>query len=587
LADPEDSKGRDESRSLLRGAGIFGALTAASRALGLAKTLAISSLLGAVYRDAFMLAFMIPNMFRNLFGEGALTNSFVPGYVERLEKQDTEGANRLASLVITALASLLGGICVLGIVVSLAYRGVASPGEGTVRVLRLLEVMAPFLPLVCLYAFFIAVLTSHRKFAMPSGAPMLLNLSMLGAALLAWQVWPEQPGTAVFVLAGAVLLGGALQLGVQLPAARKCGVRLSPAVDFKDEGFRAVLSRMAPVLAGTSAYQVCILVNRLLAKGLCEDGSVSYLSNSNILVAAPIGVVAVSMSAAALPVLSSLHARKDRQGFNTAFVDAARMGVFVLMPMATVLMVTGEPIIRLLFERGEWKWDETPRMARVLFWAAGALVPTVLVMLAGRAFYAMKKPWAPAKVALVTVAVNLILSVMLVGSERSALSFFRWLGAAAEGGSFGKLVGWTGLDRTDAPELSLWVSGAPGLALATCVAIWLQAVLLLGALRRARAELRIGALGWSVLRTFALCAITAIIVNWVKNSLPPDGEGVIIVLQRGIAPPVAGAFAYWLAASLVDAKEYRELWSTIRRKKKDEKDKKGKKGKGEDEEDQS
>jgi peptidoglycan biosynthesis protein MviN/MurJ (putative lipid II flippase) len=398
---------------------------------------------------------------------------------------------------------------------------------------------------------------------------MLLNLAMLAGAFVAWKRFGGRPEAGVFVLAGAVVVGGIMQLGVQLPAAWRCGVRLRPGVDFGNEHVRAIGARMLPVLAGTSAYQVCVLVNRLLAKGLCREGAVSYLTNSNILVMAPIGVIAVAMSAAALPVLSSLHARKDREGFNTAFLDASRMGVFLLMPIAAVLMVCGEPIVRLLFERGNWSEEETPRMAMVLFWAAGALVPTVLVMLASRAFYARKRPWLPAKIALVTVAVNLVLSVLLVNSHDVAESVFGWLGGCARGSSWGHLIRWTGVGTPGAPESAAgWVSGAPGLALATCTAIWLQAVLLLGALRRECRGLKLEPLGWSMLRTFGITAVTALVLNWVKNSLPPDGEGVLIVIQRGIAPPVLGAFAYWLVASLADSREYAELWKTIRRRKK-------------------
>jgi len=572
LADSDKGGGRDESRSLLRGAGVFGALTAASRALGLVRTLAVSSLLPPLYRDAFMLAFRIPNMFRNLFGEGALTSSFVPGYVEMVEAGDREGANRLASLVATALAVLLGGIAVLGVLVSVVVRKGVQPSENTARVLQLLEVMSPFLPLVCLYAFFIAVLTSHRRFAMPSGAPMLLNLAMLAGAWFAWKNYSGDPGTGVFVIAWAVVIGGVLQLAVQLPAAWSCGVRLSPVVDLRDEAFRGVLGRMGPVLVGTSAYQVCILVNSLLAVSLCARGSVSYLTNSNILVMAPVGVVAVAMSAAALPVLSSLHARKDRDGFNTSFLDAARMGVFVLMPVATVLVFNGEPIVRLLFERGGWNWEETPRMTRVLCWAAGGLVPTVLVMLASRAFYAMKKPWVPARIAVITVAVNLVLSFLLVRAGDLADSVFGALSLGQGGGASGVLLDPHALREADRP--ALWVSGAPGLALATCSAVWLQAVLLLGALRRERGELRLEPVAWTLLRTAALCALMAVVVNWVRNSLPPQGEGFLVDPQRGIAPVIVGGFAYWLVASLVDAREYRELWAIIRPRRK-------KKGKGE------
>ncbi len=554
MAKPDRKTAEDESRSLLRGAGVFGALTAGSRALGLVRTLAISSLLPAGFRDAFMLAFRIPNMFRNLFGEGALTNSFVPGYVERLEADDKDGANRLASLVATALAILLGGLVVLGVLLSVAVRKGVELSENTARILQLLEVMAPFLPLVCLFAFFIAILTSHRRFAVPGGAPALFSLAMLGGALIAWKKYRFEPETGVFILAGAVLVGGALQLIAQLPTAWRCGVRITPTIDLKDKAFRAVISRMAPVLAGASAYQVCILVNTLLAVGLCARGSVSYLANSNILVMAPIGVIAVAMSAAALPVLSSLHARKDRAGFAKAFTDAARMGIFLLLPVTAVLMVNGESIIRLLFERGRWSWEETPLMSRVLFWSSAALVPTMLAMLAARAFYAMKKPWVPAKIAFVTVAVNLVLSLLLVRSESIAGSVFR------------------SLDVTDPAGAVRWVSGAPGLALATATAISLQAVLLLGALGRECKGLRLSPLAWTLLRTVAITGITAIVIDWVKSSLPAEGEGFLVVFQRAVAPLIAGVFAYWLTASLFEAREYGELWRVIRRKKKKDED---------------
>lgn len=412
---PEKKTAEEEHRSLLRGAGVFGLSTAASRALGIVRTLALSSLLGPMYRDAFLLAFKIPNMFRNLFGEGALANSFTPVYVERLNAGDREGANRLASLVATALTAGLTALAALGIMTSFAVRHAVRLSASNDLVMRLLEIMALFLPLVCLFAFFIAVLTSHRRFAAPGAGPIMLNLAMLAGLYLVWKQGIE-PGRAVFVLAAAVLAGGVGQLALQLPSAWRAGVRLSPAFDVKDSGFRQIAARMGPVLVGTAAFQVCMLINSLLAMGFCEQGSLSYLSISNFMVAAPIGVVAVAMGTAALPVLSSLHARGDRKGFNKSFLGAARMGAFLLMPVIAVFMIAGEPMIRLLFERHNWGPEETLPMTRVLFWASVALVPSVLAMLAGRAFYAMGKPRIPARIALVTVSVNLALSLLLVGS---------------------------------------------------------------------------------------------------------------------------------------------------------------------------
>jgi putative peptidoglycan lipid II flippase len=542
--------GAEESRSLLRGAGVFALLTAACRATGVVRQLAISSLLPAAVRDAFLLAFTVPNLFRNLFGEGALTSGFVPVYVERIEKGDREGADRLAGMVASNLAVGLGLLAVLGVLTSVAWRSLAlDPGEGLT--LRLLEVMLPFLPLVCLYALFMAMLTSHRRFAAPGAAPILLNLSMIAGVILAWIYRRDDPQAMALILSVSVVVGGVLQLGLQMPWAKSCGIRLRFRLGFSDSGMREIAVRMGPVLVGASAYEICVLANRLLARSFCGEGAVSYLSNSNILVAAPMGVVAVAAGTAALPVLSSLHARGDREGFQTALLDAARMGMFLLAPSAVVFMFGGEAIVRLLFERGRWLPEETVPMSRVLFWYSAGLVPIVPVMLGARAFYAMKRYWIPATVAVITVVLNLLVGSLLVWSPNSA---FAVIGRAC--------ARWGG-----ETWVRTWFGGSAGLAFATCLAGWVQAGLMLVVLRRVHSDLRLELLAASFARICGVAAASALVVNWVMTSLPPDGEGQMIVIQRGVAPAILGLLAYWLAASLADVPEYRELCSLLRRKK--------------------
>jgi len=556
-ADKPES-GREESRKLLRGAGIFGALTGASRALGLLRDMALTAVLSQTARDAFLLAFSIPNMFRNLFGEGALTNSLVPVYVERIEKSDREGANRLASLVFTALALGLGLLALVGGLACLGASCLPGMGAKSVLALKLLAVMAPFLPLVCLYAFFMALLTSHRRFAVPGFAPVLLNVAILAGAFLAWRRYglgsQDFQSQAAFIIAAAVLLGGALQLAIELPSARGAGVRIRPSLGFRDEAFRSVAAAMAPVLIGTGVYQLNTFLNRIFAWTLApEPAAQSYLALANLLVMAPMGIVAVAMATAALPTLSSLHARGDKKGFGAALSGAMRMSLFMLIPVSAVLIVSAEPIVSLLYGRGGWRPEETPHMVRVVFWSALALPPTVVTMLAARAFYAMKLPKVPARIALVTVAVNVGLSLVFVlwGGHSAALLEGTRLAARLGG----------------AREASLWLSGAAGLALASTLSATLQMVLTLSALRRERPDLKLGGVAFTALRAAAMCVPTGIFVHWVIMSLPPTGEGFIIVAQRGIAPVLAGVFAYTLVASLLDTAEYREAWRALRGRK--------------------
>jgi putative peptidoglycan lipid II flippase len=580
----------DEPRKLLRGASIFGALTAASRALGLLRDMALTAVLSQTARDAFLLAFSIPNMFRNLFGEGALTNSLVPVYVERIEKSDREGANRLASLVFTALAVGLGLIALVGGLACLGMSLNHPPGplDKNSLALRLLAIMAPFLPLVCLYAFFMALLTSHRRFAVPGFAPVLLNVAILAGAYLAWKRYGLASTTyearAAYIIAVAVLVGGTLQLLVELPSAWSAGVRIRPGLGFRDEAFRSVAAAMAPVLIGTGVYQLNTFLNRIFAWTMApEPAAQSYLALANLLVMAPMGIIAVALATAALPALSSLHARGDKKGFGTTLAGAMRMSLFMLIPVSTVLIVSAEPIINLLYGRGGWQSGETPHMVRVLFWSALALPPTVVTMLAARAFYAMKLPKIPARIAVTSVIINVVLSVLLVRALFTATE-------AAPGGIFESWLRDTRLAaRLGGPrEASLWLSGAAGLALASTLSATLQMILTLSALKRQRPELKLGGVAVTALRAAAMCVPTGLFVYWVTKSLPPTGEGFIIVAQRGIAPVLAGIFAYTLVASLLDTAEYREAWRALRgRKKKDNgKDKKNSRDGGGDEDDE-
>jgi len=237
------------------------------------------------YLDLFFLAFVVPNLFRRLFGEGALTSAFVPVYTERLEAKDAKGPNGLPLPYLRGNLALLGILVLLGEVVCFAvWMTVSDPDHRTLA--ELFAIMLPYLALICGAAVLMAVLNSHRRFAIPAAAPMLLNLALIAAVYFFAR--GRDGHIAVRILAVAVIVGGIVQFALQWPAARAVGFRFRARLDFKDPNFRLVIQRIAPVVIGVGVFQINTLIDQLLAYGMiADDGAVTYLQLGTRLVQLP------------------------------------------------------------------------------------------------------------------------------------------------------------------------------------------------------------------------------------------------------------------------------------------------------------
>ena len=343
LPDPAPGAGR-----LARSSAVVGAAVLASRVLGLVREQIFAGFFGAGRElDAFVTAFRIPNLFRDLFAEGALSAAFVTTFSKTLEREGEARAWRLANLVVHALLVFVGAIVLLGILFAPTVVGWIAPGfadipgkaELTVALTRLLF---PFLLLVALASVAMGMLNAKNRFGIPASASSFFNLGSIFVGLTtAWWMSPEymadlwQTGTAsvpsaeaaaraITGMAIGTLAGGAMQLLVQVPSLWKVGYRYRFALSLRDPGLRRVLALMGPATIGAAAVQVNVLVNTNFASEL-GDGAVSWLNVAFRFTQLPIGLFGVAVGVVALPAISRTVAREDLEGLVTTVAGALRL----------------------------------------------------------------------------------------------------------------------------------------------------------------------------------------------------------------------------------------------------------------------
>jgi len=423
-------------------------LTFASRITGLVRDAALASVFGiSPYTDAFNFAFQIPNLFRRLFGEGAISAAFVPRYTE-LVRDDPARARRYAGLMLGFLAILLWSIVLVGEVALLALwsqapavevavgvptqaGGVLLPTVGT-RYARLAyelaAIMLPYMPLVCLVAVGGAALQTHGRFGPTAGSPILLNLFMIAAMLglyplvVAGSIDPE---THLRVLAIAVVAAGLLQVAWTYAALRPLGL----SFDLRDadarERVRATLLGVGPLMLGLGVLQVNIVVDGLIASwpsivgptilGLdypLEEGAMTALTNAARLYEFPLGVFGIAIATAIFPALSRQN--NDTPAFMATLRRGLRISMFIGLPASAGLMLVARESVGVLFQRGAFGPEDTARVAFVLLGFAPAIWAYQLNHILIRAFYARKEPFTPVKVAVAMVGLNLALNIALI-----------------------------------------------------------------------------------------------------------------------------------------------------------------------------
>jgi putative peptidoglycan lipid II flippase len=404
-----------ENRRVAKAAGVVGLATLLSRIFGFIRDMVVAGFFGAgLATDAFFVAFRIPNLLRRLFAEGSLTISFVPVFTEYLKKKSKEDAIGLANTAFTLLSIILVIVSLAGIFLSPLIVKIIAPGFSKVAnkyelTVFLTRLMFPYIFFISLVALCMGILNSLRHFAAPALAPVVLNICIIGAAILLRNLFPEP----IISLAVGVMIGGILQLAMQFPFLVKMGVKLRPSFDFKHPGVKKIGILMLPAVFGAAVYQLNIFISTLLAS-LLPNGSVSYLYYADRVVQLPLGVFAIAIGTASLPSLSEQASSGDSEEMKKTISFSLRLILFVTIPAMFALIALRVPIISVLFQRGEFNYQSTILTSQALLYYAVGLWAFSGVRVVVSAFYSLQDTKTPVKVAIVALFVNAILGVILM-----------------------------------------------------------------------------------------------------------------------------------------------------------------------------
>jgi putative peptidoglycan lipid II flippase len=412
-------------------------MTMLSRITGLIREFLVARTFGAsVYTDAFLVAFRIPNLLRRLFAEGAFSQAFVPILAEYKNQLGAEATRTLADHVATVmfwvlLATSLAGILFTPAIVLLMASGFAHDPLAMSLSITMTRIMFPYILFMSLVAFAGGILNTWREFRVPAFTPVLLNLSFIAAALFMAPLLSEP----VYALAIAVLIGGVLQLAIQLPALKKIGmlprIGLNPLLALRDSGVRRVLKQMVPATFAVSAAQISLVINTNIASHLA-DGSVSWLSYADRLMELPTGLLGVALGTILLPSLSKAHAVGDKAEYSSLLDWGLRLTFLLAMPAGIALMILSEPLTTTLFHYGKFDPTSVTMTARALVAYGVGLIGLILVKILAPGFYAKQDIRTPVKIGIgVLIATQLMNLVFVPWIAHAGLALSIGLGATA------------------------------------------------------------------------------------------------------------------------------------------------------------
>jgi putative peptidoglycan lipid II flippase len=408
-------------RRILPRAAIVSSCTLLSRVLGLARDVLTAGIFGTgAAWDMFVLAFTVPNLLRKLFGEGALNSAFIP--VLSQEIADSEQDERLLfRATLTALASLLGvltlagwGICAATLLLD-AQISTFSLGENWRLFFILLAIMIPYMQFICMTALLGAALNTRKHFFAPAVAPALLNICWIATVLICGNRYGVQ------ALAWGVLVGGACQFLLQIPFLIKQGWNLRPLWNLAHPGLRRMAALILPVVFGLGVIQLNVALDRLIAEFcVAGAGANSALFYGNRLLQFPLGVLGIALATAVFPSLAQHAADKEHASLVATANMSIRTACFIALPCTAVVMALSIPLVRVMFERGEFTTESTARTAAVLFYYGLGLAAFCVIHVLARTFHALQDTRTPVKIAMSMVGLNLALNLMLVWPMREA-----------------------------------------------------------------------------------------------------------------------------------------------------------------------
>jgi len=401
--------------NLLKALATVSSMTLLSRILGFVRDFVIARAFGAgLATDAFVVAFRLPNLLRRLFAEGAFSQAFVPILAEYKNKRGDTETHQLVNRVATLLFAILLGVTLLGIIGAPLLIYVSAPGfsndaEKFALTVDLTRVCFPYILCMSLVALSAGVLNTWSRFAVPAFTPVLLNLSFIVMALFA-APWFEQP---IMVLGWAALVGGVLQLAIQLPALAKIG--LLPRWDWApaDAGVRRILKLMAPAVLGVSISQVSLLINTVFASFLVT-GSVSWLYYADRLMEFPSGLLGAALGTILLPSLAKLHASNKREEFSSLLDWGMRLTLMLTLPSALAFSILAVPLLSTLFQHGAFTANDVLQTKSALISYSVGLTGIIMVKILAPGFYARQDVRTPVKIGLVTLVLTQGLNLVFI-----------------------------------------------------------------------------------------------------------------------------------------------------------------------------
>ncbi|MEI6890837.1 MAG: murein biosynthesis integral membrane protein MurJ [Pontiella sp.] len=400
---------------VIRSAGVVSGFTLLSRGLGMLRDIIIAYHLGtSLLASAFFVAFTIPNLFRRLFGEGALSAAFIPVFIETRTQQGDKEAWDMAAKVVTMTAALLSIIALIGVVLFSVGLHFPFLSDKWITTFELSRIMFPYVVFICLAALFMAVLNSFKHFATSAFAPSMLNLILIAIMLFVFPIIGKDPTAQTTVLAWGVLLAGVSQVLIQLPALKRFGCPFKFSRQWNDPKVRKMLFLMGPAALGMAVTQFNVLIDRMFALWI-GPWAPAALYYSERWIYFPLGIIATALSTVLLPAFSKQVAEKDHSSMSETLSDSLRHLMFIMTPAALGLMVLATPLLETLMEwGGNFNAQSTLLSSRALIFYAPGLVLFSVTKIFVPAFYAQQDTKTPVRVGFITIFANLVMNITFI-----------------------------------------------------------------------------------------------------------------------------------------------------------------------------
>ena len=487
----DSSSSPAEAAPILRATSVVGGMTWLSRLAGLPREMLMAWLFGAgLAKSAFNIAFRIPNLFRRLFGEGALSAAFIPIFTEIHERDGPEAANRLASHVAGLLVAVLSAVTAAGILLALALQHWwFAPDSRWAAILPMLRIMLPYAPLICLAALIMGMLNALRSFAVPAFAPVFLNLTMIAAMLGVWWFVPGEALARIRVVAWSVLFAGVIQIVAQLPELRRRGLHLRFCFDWRhDEALRRILRNMAPVMLGASVFQINVAVDDFIAMW-AAPWAPAILGYAETIAYLPLGLFGTALGTVLLPTFSRQVARNESAALRATVEQSLRHAILISAPAAVAMAVLALPAVEVVYLHGKFTSQDAIWTMRALAAFAPGVVFFSIQRVLTPAFYALKDTRTPTRVAIWGVALNLALNILFVLTWPQGWKHVGLIASTVLVSLINSLALWHELHRqTGAPKLRAILPTVAGVCVAMlgmALAAWESYLWLVAGLRHA------------------------------------------------------------------------------------------------------